>query len=146
MRRYFAEAVGTFCLVYAGTGAIVVNQASAGAITHPGIALTFGLIVLAMIYAIGDVSGAHINPAVTVAFAASGRFPWKDVSPYVIAQCLGAFCASGLLRGMFPESEGQTAPPSPAQVHSTAMNASGKMSSMSTPMAGSGPLLRNVIS
>jgi len=106
MRRYFAEAVGTFCLVYAGTGAIVVNQASAGAITHPGIALTFGLIVLAMIYAIGDVSGAHINPAVTVAFAASGRFPWKDVSPYVIAQCLGAFCASGLLRGMFPESEG----------------------------------------
>ena len=104
MRRYFAEAVGTFCLVFAGTGAIVVNDASMGAIGHPGIALTFGLIVLAMIYALGDVSGAHINPAVSVAFAVSGRFPFKELPPYLVAQIVGAFAASGLLRLMFPQA------------------------------------------
>ena len=102
MKKLFAEFLGTFALVFAGTGAIVINHASNGAITHAGIALTFGLIVLAMIYALGDVSGAHLNPAVTTGFAAAGRFPWRAVPGYVGAQLLGAFVASGLLRFLFP--------------------------------------------
>lgn len=102
-KRLFAEMLGTFALVFAGTGAIVINQVSAGAITHPGIALTFGLIVLAMIHTFGDVSGAHLNPAVTTAFAAAGRFPWREVPGYAAAQLAGAFGASGVLRFLFPE-------------------------------------------
>src|SRR5690349_17263098 len=101
-RRITAEFLGTFALVFSGTGAIVINQVSGGAITHPGIALTFGLIVLAMIYTFGDVSGAHLNPAVTTAFAGAGRFPWPNVFPYIAAQATGAFAASGLLRFLFP--------------------------------------------
>lgn len=104
-KRLCAEMVGTFALVFAGTGAIVINQVSGGAITHPGIAFTFGLIVLAMIYTFGDVSGAHLNPAVTTAFAAAGRFAWREVPGYVGAQLVGAALASGLLRILFPENE-----------------------------------------
>ena len=100
--RLLAEFLGTFALVFAGTGAIVINTVSGGAITHVGVALTFGLIVLAMIYTFGDVSGAHLNPAVTVALAAARRFAWRDVPGYVAAQAAGAFAASGLLRGLFP--------------------------------------------
>ena len=102
MRKLFAEFLGTFALVFAGTGAIVIDHASGGAIGHAGIALTFGLIVLAMIYTFGDVSGAHFNPAVTVAFAAAQRLPWREAPGYVAAQLLGAFAASALLRGLFP--------------------------------------------
>ncbi len=102
MRRLLAEFIGTFALVFAGCGAIVINQVSGGAITHVGIALTFGLIVLAMIHTFGDVSGAHLNPAVTTAFAAARRFPWCDVPGYVGAQLAGAFAATGLLRLLFP--------------------------------------------
>ncbi len=102
MKKLFAEFLGTFALIFAGTGAIVINHASGGAISHAGVALTFGLIVLAMIYTFGDVSGAHLNPAVTTAFAAAGRFPWREVPGYVAAQVLGALAASGLLRGLFP--------------------------------------------
>lgn len=105
MKRLFAEFLGTFGLVFAGTGAIVINHASHEAITHAGIALTFGLIVLAMIYTFGDVSGAHFNPAVTTAFAAARRFPWREVPGYVAAQLGGAFAASGLLRVLFPTDE-----------------------------------------
>ena len=101
MKRIFAEFLGTFGLVFAGTGAIVINQVSGGAITHVGIALTFGFIVLAMVYTFGDVSGAHLNPAVTTAFAAAGRFPWREVPGYVTAQVAGAFAASLLLRLLF---------------------------------------------
>jgi aquaporin Z len=100
--RLLAEFLGTFALVFAGTGAIVINAVSGGAITHVGVALTFGLIVLAMVYTFGDVSGAHLNPAVTVALAAARRFAWRDVPGYVAAQAAGAFAASGLLRGLFP--------------------------------------------
>jgi aquaporin Z len=101
-KKCLAEFLGTFALVFAGTGAIVINDATAGAVTHVGIALTFGLVVLAMIYAIGDISGAHLNPAVTSAFWLSGRFPVRHVLPYVSSQCLGAFAASGVLRFLFP--------------------------------------------
>jgi aquaporin NIP len=101
-KKLFAEVLGTFGLVFAGTGAIVIDRASNGAIGHAGVALTFGLIVLAMIYAFGDVSGAHFNPAVTIGFAVAKRFPWRCVPVYVIAQAVGGFAASGLLRLLFP--------------------------------------------
>ncbi len=102
MKKLVAEFLGTFALVFAGTGAIVINGVSHGAITHAGIALTFGLVVLAMIYTFGDVSGAHLNPAVTTAFAISHRFPWRSVPPYLAAQVAGAFAGSALLRFLFP--------------------------------------------
>jgi aquaporin Z len=99
--KYAAEVLGTFCLVFSGTGAIVVNDVSGGTVTHVGVALTFGLVVMAMIYTLGDVSGAHLNPAVTVGFWFSKRFPGRGVIPYVLSQALGAFLASGLLRALF---------------------------------------------
>lgn len=106
LRRLAAEAFGTFALVFAGTGAIVINEFSGGAITHPGIALTFGLIVLAMIYAVGDVSGCHLNPAVTLGFWVARRFEGRMIVPYVASQIAGALLASGLLKMMFPEQTG----------------------------------------
>src|SRR5688572_32701529 len=96
-----AEAVGTFALVFAGTGAIVINDVSGGVVTHVGIALTFGLVVMAMIYALGDVSGAHLNPAVTLGFWLSGRFSARAMLPYVASQLVGAIAASLLMRAMF---------------------------------------------
>ena len=112
MKRYFLELFGTFALVFCGAGAIVMNDASGGAVTHVGIALTFGLIVMAMIYSIGAQSGAHINPAVTIAFWASGTFDKKDVFPYVAAQITGAVLASAVLFCLFPEhaTQGATLP------------------------------------
>jgi aquaporin Z len=103
MKKLLAEVLGTFTLVFAGTGAIVANGVSGGAVTHVGIALTFGLGVMALIYTYGDVSGAHLNPAVTVAFAVAGRFGWREVPGYVLAQVLGALAASGMLKVLFPE-------------------------------------------
>lgn len=102
MRKIAAEVLGTFALVFAGTGAIVINDVSGGVVTHVGIAFTFGLIVLAMIYALGDVSGCHLNPAVTLGFFAARRFEARWVVPYLLAQCVGAFAASLVLRVMFP--------------------------------------------
>jgi aquaporin NIP len=115
-RTLMAEAFGTFCLVFAGTGAIVVNDVSGGTVTHVGVALTFGLIVLAMIYALGDLSGCHLNPAVTLGFLAAGRFERGRVVPYILAQVVGAFLASFLLRAMFPSHStlGATLPAGPA--------------------------------
>ena len=101
MKKLLAEFLGTLGLVFAGTGAIVINDQT-GALGHPGIALTFGLIVLAMIYCFGDVSGAHMNPAVTIGFAAAGRSEWREVPGYIGAQLLGALAASGLLKFLFP--------------------------------------------
>ena len=100
--RFFSEFIGTFILVFAGTGAIVVNQVSGGVIGHAGVALTFGLVVAAMIYTFGDVSGAHLNPAVSIGFAIAGRFPAKDLFGYITAQILGALTASGILKLLFP--------------------------------------------
>ena len=101
MKRFVAEFLGTFTLVFAGTGAIVINDVSGGAITHIGIALTFGLVVLAMIYAFGDISGAHLNPAVTIGFWIARRMESAAVLPYVGSQFLGALAASGLMRLLF---------------------------------------------
>src|SRR5450755_3653025 len=105
MKKFSAEILGTFALVFAGTGAIIINDFSDGAITHVGIALTFGLIVLAMIYTVGDISGAHLNPAVTIGFWAARRLPGRDVFPYITSQFIGAILASALLRFLFPENK-----------------------------------------
>jgi aquaporin Z len=101
MRRYAAEFFGTFALVFAGTGAIVINAVSGGAVSHVGIGLTFGLIVMAMIYALGEVSGAHLNPAVTLGFFLARRFPASSVLPYLLSQSAGALLASAILRLLF---------------------------------------------
>lgn len=99
-RRVAAEALGTYFLVLIGPGAAMVNAYTQGAVGHAGVALAFAFVVLAMVYALGHVSGAHINPAVTVAFWSVGRFPGRDVLPYVLAQCAGAVAASTTLRGV----------------------------------------------
>src|SRR5258708_15449041 len=104
MKRLCAEMFGTLGLVFAGTGAIIINETSHGAITHVGVALTFGLIVLAMIYTVGDISGAHLNPAVTIGFWAARRLPGSEVGPYIASQVIGALIASGLLRLLFPQN------------------------------------------
>jgi MIP family channel proteins len=102
MRKLAAESFGTFALVFAGTGAIIINDVSGGAVSHVGIAFTFGLIVLAMIYALGDVSGCHLNPAVTLGFFVARRLEGRLVVPYIVSQVLGAIVASMTLRLMFP--------------------------------------------
>ena len=103
-KQLAAEFWGTFALLFAGTGAVVINEISGGTVTHVGIAATFGLIIMAMIYTLGDVSGAHFNPAVTLAFAVAGRFSWRQVGPYILAQCCGALAGSGVLKVLFPTS------------------------------------------
>lgn len=105
MRRFLAEFIGTFALVFCGTGAIVINDVSGGSVTHLGIAITFGLVVMVMIYAFGAISGAHFNPAVSLGFAMTDRFDRKDLIPFIGAQLLGAFLASATLRYLFQEHE-----------------------------------------
>ena len=105
MSKLAAEFFGTFVLVFAGTGAIVIDGVSGGTVTHVGVALTFGLVVLAMIYTVGDVSGAHLNPAVTLGFFAAGRCGLGMVAGYIASQCLGATAASLLVHYLFPQSE-----------------------------------------
>jgi aquaporin NIP len=100
-QKLVAEFLGTFALVFSGTGAIVINDVSGGAVTHVGIALTFGLIVLAMIYTLGEISGAHLNPAVTVSFWLAGRFPLAQVLPYILSQSAGGVLASVTLKVLF---------------------------------------------
>lgn len=105
MKSYFAEFVGTFTLVFAGTGAIIINDISGGSITHVGVALTFGLVVLAMIYTVGDISGAHLNPAVSFGFWLARRFSGRKVLPYIACQILGALLASASLKLLFPQHQ-----------------------------------------
>jgi aquaporin NIP len=105
LKRLIGEFIGTFGLVFCGTGAIVINQESGGVITHLGIAITFGLIVMAMILSFGHISGAHINPAVTIALCVSKRFKWQHITPYIFAQLGGALLASYILHHLFPSNE-----------------------------------------
>lgn len=110
--RYLAEGMGTFALVFAGCGAIVVNDTFEGTLGHLGVCLVFGLIVMAMIYAIGNISGAHINPAVTLGFVFAGRIERQAIVGYVGSQFVGALAAALVLRALFPEhgSLGATLP------------------------------------
>jgi len=101
-KKLVAEAIGTFCLVFAGTGAIIIDETTRGAVSHVGVALTFGLVVLAMIYSVGDISGAHLNPAVTLGFFVARRFEARLVLPYIASQIIGAIVASAILRLLFP--------------------------------------------
>ena len=112
MKKYWAELLGTYILVFVGTGAIMINEITGGTVSHLGVGLSFGLVVMAMIYAIGDISGAHINPAVTIAFAVAKRFPKIQILPYISFQLAGAILASASLYFIFPErlSFGETLP------------------------------------
>ena len=101
LKEYLAEATGTFALVFAGTGAIVSNDVSSGAVTGVGVALVFGLVIMVMIYALGDISGAHLNPAVTIGFCIARNFPVRKASGYIIAQISGVLSASIILRLIF---------------------------------------------
>ena len=115
-QKYIAEFIGTFALVFAGTGAIIIDDVTGGVVTNVGVGLTFGMIVMTMIYAVGDVSGAHFNPAVTLGFFAARRFEGRLILPYVVSQLSGALTASLLLRGLFPQHStlGTTVPAGPA--------------------------------
>lgn len=104
-RKLLSEFLGTFGLVFTGCGAVVVNDLTGGVIGHLGICTVFGLVVMTMVYSFGDVSGAHINPAVTIAFWLSGRFPLKEVGPFIVAQCVGSTAACVLLWYLFPTNE-----------------------------------------
>ncbi len=105
MKKYISEFIGTFALIFCGTGAMTINEVTGGSIGHVGIAITWGLIVMAMIYAFGEISGAHFNPAVSISFAYAKKFPWSEVPKYIFFQVLGAITASCVLWFLFPESE-----------------------------------------
>lgn len=102
LRKSVSEMLGTFALVFCGTGAIVIDTQTKGAVTHAGVAITFGLVVMAMIYGLGEVSGAHLNPAVSIAFTLAGRLPARALMPYIASQLIGALLASLTLRLLFP--------------------------------------------
>jgi aquaporin Z len=112
MRKYISEFIGTFAMIFCGTGAMTINEVTGGEVTHVGIGITWGLIVMAMIYAFGEISGAHFNPAVSIGFAYAKKFPWKEVPKYIFFQVAGAFTASLILWFLFPDSEllGSTIP------------------------------------
>lgn len=105
LRKAVADGLGTFALVFAGCGAVVVD-AQTQALGHLGVSLVFGLVVGVMIFATGHVSGAHFNPAVTVAFATTGSFPWREVPAYLFAQLLAAILASGVVLGLIGSDAG----------------------------------------
>lgn len=112
MKKYLAEAIGTFAIVFCGTGAIVINQESGGIIGHLGIATTFGLVVMCMIYTFGSLSSAHFNPAVSIGFALYGKLGRTNTLCYIVSQTTGAITASLLLHILFPanQSLGATLP------------------------------------
>ncbi|XP_027111984.2 aquaporin NIP1-1-like [Coffea eugenioides] len=101
MQKLIAEIAGTYFLIFAGCGAVVINAVRNNTITAPGISIVWGLAVMVVVYAVGHISGAHLNPAVTIAFATCKRFPWKQVPAYISAQVLGSILASGTLRLLF---------------------------------------------
>ena len=104
MRKYLAELIGAFILVFCGTGAMVIDQQTGGAVGHVAVSMTWGLTVTSLIYAIGNLSGCHINTAVSIAFAFAGRLRVSLLPGYVISQLTGALLASLALKGLFPGS------------------------------------------
>lgn len=112
MKQYISETIGTFAMIFCGCGAMTINEITNGSISHVGVAATWGLIVMVMIYAFGEISGAHFNPAVTIAFAFAKKFSWKKVPQYITAQAIGAIFATFLLWFLFPNSQflGETTP------------------------------------
>jgi len=102
MKNYLAEFLGTFALVFCGTGAVVIDQQFGGVVTHLGVAVTFGLIVMSMIYCLGNISGAHFNPAVSIAFTLARKFDPRHLAGYIGSQLAGALAASVLLKLLFP--------------------------------------------
>jgi MIP family channel proteins len=106
-RRALTEGLAAFALVFAGCGAVVADAAFDGVLGAVGVALTFGLIIMAMVYATGHLSGAHINPAVTVAFTLTRHFPARDATAYVVAQLAGAVAAALLLLAVWPDKPGE---------------------------------------
>ncbi len=116
LQRAAAELIGTFALVAVGCGAIVIADAhTGGVLTRVGVALAFGLVIMVVIYAVGKISGAHLNPAVSLGFWVAGSLPTPELLRYLSAQCGGAVLASLLLRAIFPEHPnlGATAPAVP---------------------------------
>lgn len=103
LKKCLAEFVATFALVFAGCGAAIANDVTGGVVTHVGVALAFALTLLAMIYAIGELSGAHLNPAVSFAFTVAGRMPASQMLAYWLVQIAGAIVAALLLRFVFPD-------------------------------------------
>lgn len=112
MKRYISELIGTYILVFCGTGVIVVNQVNEGAVGHIGICIVWGIVVMAVVYGFGSISGAHINPAVTIGFAVAKKFELKEVFPYIAFQIIGALLASFTLKFLFPDQTnlGETLP------------------------------------
>ena len=105
MKKYLTEFIATFIMVFVGCGAMVINTEMNNIITHVGVAMSWGLIIMVLIYSIGDVSGAHMNPAVTIGFWVSKRFPFKKVLPYITFQFLGAIAAAYTLKILFPQND-----------------------------------------
>lgn len=105
MKRYIAELVATFFLIFCGTGAMVINTEIGGVISHLGVATAWGLIVMIMIFAYGRISGAHMNPAVTLTLVLLKLHPKKELLPYLVFQLIGALLASLTMRGLFPDNE-----------------------------------------
>ena len=101
-RKYLSEYLGTFALVFAGCGAIIINDLYGGVIGDVGIGIVFGLIIMTMIYTLGEVSGAHFNPAVSFGFCLAGKLPFNQFVSYVVSQCVGALSASFFLKFIFP--------------------------------------------
>lgn len=100
MVQLIAEVIGTFFVIFAGCGSVVVNNIYEK-VTFPGVCVTWGLIVMVMVYSVGHISGAHFNPAVTITFAVFRRFPYREVPAYIVAQLIGSIMASGALVLMF---------------------------------------------
>lgn len=105
LKKYISEVLGTFILVFCATGASVINQETQGVIGHVGISISVGLLVMVLIYAFGDISGAHFNPAVSIAFVVAKKFSAKELMPYIFSQAIGAIMASLLLKFLFPNNQ-----------------------------------------
>ncbi|XP_027155627.1 aquaporin NIP1-1-like [Coffea eugenioides] len=103
MQKLVAEIAGTYYLIFAGVGSVVINAARDNIITFPGTSVVWGLAAMVVVYSVGHISGAHLNPAITIAFATCKRFPWKQVPAYISAQVLGSTLASGTLRLLFQD-------------------------------------------